>query len=71
MAHACMHHRNHQPPHTTSTTTQVINHLIRKDNTLAVLTRPERNFGEADSDFLARVQAERVLTLNSNFAPDY
>eukprot|EP00798_Chlamydomonas_sp_ICE-L_P013948 gene13948-19883_t len=48
---------------------KVINHLIKKDSTFAVLHRPEQNTGESNQEYLYRVEGERVLTLHSNFAP--
>ncbi len=49
---------------------KIINHLIRKGDTLAVLSRPARQAGEDDSTYLARMQAERVLQLHDNYAPE-
>ncbi len=49
---------------------KIINHLIRKGDTLAVLSRPARLAGEDDGSYLQRMQAERVLQLHDNYAPD-
>ncbi|KAG2499995.1 hypothetical protein HYH03_002277 [Edaphochlamys debaryana] len=50
--------------------TKIINHLIRKGDTLAVLLKPDRDAGETAEAYLARVQAERTLQLHDNYAPD-
>ncbi|GIL73158.1 hypothetical protein Vretimale_4752 [Volvox reticuliferus] len=49
---------------------KIINHLIRKGDTLAVLSRPARQPGEDDASYLQRMQAERVLQLHDNYAPE-
>ncbi|GIL42829.1 hypothetical protein Vafri_681 [Volvox africanus] len=49
---------------------KIINHLIRKGDTLAVLSRPARQLGEDDASYLQRMQAERVLQLHNNYAPE-
>lgn len=47
---------------------KIIAHLIRKDQVLLVVDQPTRNEGEAAADFNKRVQNERVLALNPNYA---
>ena len=49
---------------------KVINKLVRQGNTLAVLTRPERQDEEDEAAFAERSQLDRVLSLHANYAPD-
>jgi len=49
---------------------KVINKLVRQGNTLAVLTRPEREGDEEEAAFAERQQLDRVLSLHANYAPD-
>ncbi|KAK9814673.1 hypothetical protein WJX72_009570 [[Myrmecia] bisecta] len=47
--------------------TKIIQHLIRKDNCLAVVPPlPDRNEGESDKDYARRQQRERILAVNPN-----
>ncbi|KXZ56847.1 hypothetical protein GPECTOR_1g764 [Gonium pectorale] len=56
--------------HELEVVSKIINHLIRKGDTLAVLSRPARKTGEDDTSYLERMQRERVLQLHDNFAPE-
>lgn len=49
---------------------KIINHLVRKQELLAVASRPTRSPGEDDAAFLARLQEERTLTFHANFVPE-
>ena len=49
---------------------QVIGKLIAQGNTLAVLSKPEREAGEDDAAYASRQQLERVLSLHANYAPN-
>ena len=49
---------------------KVISKLIKQGDTLAVLSKPERNEEEDDATYYNRVQFERVLSLHVNYAPD-
>ncbi|KAG1678255.1 hypothetical protein FOA52_013875 [Chlamydomonas sp. UWO 241] len=49
---------------------KVINKLIRQNDTLAVLSKPPRDDGEDEVEYLRRVQLERVLSLHVNYAPE-
>lgn len=49
---------------------KIINHLIRKGDTLAVLSRPVRQPSEDDTSYMQRMQTERVLQLHDNYAPE-
>ena len=49
---------------------RVVNHLIKKEQTLSVVSRPPPIAGESDQDFLHRVQMDRVLSLHANYAPN-
>lgn len=37
---------------------------------LAVVYRPDPEAGESNTDYLVRMQSERVLTLHASFNPD-
>ncbi|GLC44375.1 hypothetical protein PLESTB_000476200 [Pleodorina starrii] len=56
--------------HEVEVVTKIINHLIRKGDTLAVLSRPARQPAEDDSTYVERLYTERVLQLHDNYAPD-
>ncbi len=47
---------------------RILGHLVRKQAVLLAVDEPARREGEADGDFARRVQAERVLAVNPNFA---
>ncbi|PSC76526.1 DNA replication licensing factor Mcm6 [Micractinium conductrix] len=47
---------------------KIIAHLIKKDQVLVVVEQPQREAGEASADYALRVQNERVLMLNPNYA---
>jgi hypothetical protein len=49
---------------------KVINKLIRQGNTLAVLSKPEREPEEDEQEYHQRQQLNRVLSLHANYAPD-
>eukprot|EP00955_Chlamydomonas_euryale_P055908 356245-Chlamydomonas_euryale.AAC.6 len=65
------HQQTHPPAHNLHICAdQVINKLIRQNDTLAVLSKPERTEGEDEAAFMSRIQMERVLSLHVNYAPD-
>lgn len=47
---------------------RILGHLVRRHAVLLVVAEPERRADEADADFARRVQAERVLAVNPNYA---
>lgn len=49
---------------------KVVNHLLRKQEMLAVLSRPNRDAGEDEQAYLQRLQEERVITFDSKFVPE-
>lgn len=49
---------------------KVINKLILQNNTVAVLSKPERNPDEEEEVYEMRMQLDRVLSLHANYAPD-
>lgn len=49
---------------------KIINHLVRKQELLAVASRPSRQAGEDDAAFLQRLQEERMLTFHASFVPE-
>jgi hypothetical protein len=49
---------------------KIIAHLIKREQVLLVVDAPARAEGEAAHDFSRRLQSERVLALNPNFATD-
>jgi len=49
---------------------KVINHLIRKNQVLAVAFTPERAAAEAEETYATRATGERVITLHASYAPD-
>lgn len=49
---------------------KVINKLILQNNTVAVLSKPERNPDEEEEAYEMRMQLDRVLSLHANYAPD-
>ena len=58
-----------RPPAThTPNTTQPPRPPLRLPQVLVVVEQPQREAGEASADYALRVQNERVLMLNPNYA---
>lgn len=49
---------------------KIIAHLLKKGDTLAVLSRPKRKEGEEQKPWEERYQNERVLHLHETYAPE-
>ena len=49
---------------------KIVNHLIRKDNTLIVIESPSRQEGEQFDVFSKRQQRERTLAVNPNYVAE-
>lgn len=49
---------------------KIIAHLIKREQVLLVVEQPERQADEAAADYAKRLQSDRVLALNPNYAAE-
>ncbi len=47
---------------------KIVQHLIKRDNVLIVLSTPSRLDEESSQDFVRRQSQERVLAVNPNYS---